>query len=154
MVRDGRMGQRAIGRSDPTSRLSGKDPMNISVIDGLANRWTFTTRMAGPEDGPPAILLHGFPQTSRCFSSQLLAVGEAGFRAVAPDQRGYSPGARPTGVDDYLVDNLASDIAALADALAFDTFDLVGHDWGGLVAWTVAGLHPQRVRTRTSVSTP
>lgn len=125
-----------------------------STVEVAANGWTFTARTDGPEDGRPVILLHGFPQTSRCFTAELSALGGAGFRAVAPDQRGYSPGARPTAVEDYRVEELASDVVALADSLGFDTFDLVGHDWGGLVAWIVASRWPGRVRTLTSVSTP
>jgi pimeloyl-ACP methyl ester carboxylesterase len=125
-----------------------------STVEVAANGWTFTARTDGPEDGRPVILLHGFPQTSRCFTAELSALGGAGFRAVAPDQRGYSPGARPTAVEAYRVEELASDVVALADSLGFDTFDLVGHDWGGLVAWIVASRWPGRVRTLTSVSTP
>ncbi len=128
--------------------------MGITVREIDANGWTFTTRTAGPDDGPPVILLHGFPQTSLSFSSQLLALGEQGFRAVAPDQRGYSPGARPTGVRNYLLEDLIADVGALADTLGMESFDLVGHDWGGLVAWAFAGRHPRRVRTLTAVSTP
>jgi pimeloyl-ACP methyl ester carboxylesterase len=124
------------------------------MTEVVAGGWTFTVRTAGPEDGWPVILLHGFPQTSRCYTRQLAALGQAGYRAVAPDQRGYSPGARPTTVDAYRVAELAADVGALADSLGFDTFDLVGHDWGGLVAWVVAGRLPQRVRSLTSVSTP
>lgn len=125
-----------------------------STVEVAANGWTFTARTDGPEDGRPVILLHGFPQTSRSFTAELSALGGAGFRAVAPDQRGYSPGARPTAVEAYRVEELASDVVALADSLGFDTFDLVGHDWGGLVAWIVASRWPGRVRTLTAVSTP
>jgi pimeloyl-ACP methyl ester carboxylesterase len=125
---------------------------SVNVID--ANGWTFTVRMAGPPDGRPVILLHGFPQTSQCFSSELIALGQAGYRAIAPDQRGYSPGARPTAAGEYRIANLCADVTALADAFDVQSFDLVGHDWGGLVAWTYTGHHPERVRTLTSVSTP
>jgi pimeloyl-ACP methyl ester carboxylesterase len=128
--------------------------VDISVQDIAANGWVFTVRTAGPEDGPLVILLHGFPQTSRCYQSELTALGQRGHRAVAPDQRGYSPGARPVDVDAYQVDHLVADVVALADALHADTFDLVGHDWGGLIAWLVAGRFPERIRTLTALSTP
>ena len=128
--------------------------MDISVEDMAANGWDFTARAAGPEDGPLVILLHGFPQTSRCYAGQLAALGQGGYRAVAPDQRGYSPGARPADVAAYRVDELVADVAALADGLGAETFDLVGHDWGGLIAWLVAGRYPQRVRTLSALSTP
>lgn len=128
--------------------------MAIAVEEVDANGWTFTVRAAGPGDGRPVILLHGFPQTSLCFSKQLLTLGDAGYRVVAPDQRGYSPGARPEGVEEYQIAELVSDIVALADACGMDTVDLVGHDWGAMVAWAFAGQQPGRVRTLTSVSTP
>ena len=115
---------------------------------------TFTARSAGPEDGRPVVLLHGFPQTSRCWAGQLDALGAAGYRAVAFDQRGYSPGARPDDVAAYKPQLLTADVVAVADAVGFDTFHLVGHDFGGMVAWMVAGHHPERVRTLTVASTP
>ena len=119
-----------------------------------ANGWIFDVRSQGPRDGRPVILLHGFPQTSRCFEQELGVLAAAGYRAVAPDQRGYSPGARPEAIQGYGVGELVADVVALADELGIDRFDLVGHDWGGLVAWMVAGHHPDRVRSLTSVSTP
>jgi pimeloyl-ACP methyl ester carboxylesterase len=127
------------------------------MIDRLeidANGYTFTARAAGPADGRRVLLLHGFPQTSWCWRAQLRALGEAGYRAVAPDQRGYSTGARPPEVIDYALGWLVSDILALADAMEMDTFDLVGHDWGGMLAWLVATFYTDRVRSVTVVSTP
>jgi pimeloyl-ACP methyl ester carboxylesterase len=73
---------------------------------------------------------------------------------VAPNQRGYSPGARPVGVDSYHITHLVDDVLGLADELGTHEFHLVGHDWGALVAWAVAGSHPDRVRTLTIVSVP
>ncbi len=115
-----------------------------------ANGLTFTARAAGPPDGRPVLLLHGFPQTSLCFAHEVAALGAAGYRAVAPDQRGYSAGARPAEVGAYTADHLVSDVASIADALGMGAFDLVGHDWGGMVAWLTAAAHPRRVRTLTS----
>ena len=117
-------------------------------------RGTFRARTAGPDDGRPVVLLHGFPESSACWRQQLDALGAGGFRAVAFDQRGYSPGARPTDVSGYRMDELVLDVLAVADALAADRVDLVGHDFGGSVAWTTAGRHPERVRTLTVASTP
>ena len=102
----------------------------------------------------PVILLHGFPQTSRCYTRQLAALGQAGYRAVAPAQRGYSPGARPTTVDAYRVAELAADVGALADSLGFDTFDLVGHDWGAVVAWEFAMRYPASVKRLAILNVP
>jgi pimeloyl-ACP methyl ester carboxylesterase len=119
-----------------------------------ANRLTFTARAAGPEHGRGVILLHGFPQTSWAWRAQLSELGDAGYHAVAPDQRGYSAGARPLAVADYALHHLVADVLALADAMEMDTFDLVGHDWGGMVAWVAAAHHPERVRSLSVVSTP
>jgi pimeloyl-ACP methyl ester carboxylesterase len=127
------------------------------VIDRLeidANGLTFTARAAGPHDGRRVLLLHGFPQTSWSWRSLLTALGDAGYRAVAPDLRGYSVGARPPDVADYALDRLLSDVLALADTMEMDTFDLVGHDWGGLLSWVVAARHPERVRSLSVASTP
>ena len=101
--------------------------------------YTYTARADGPSDGPLVLLLHGFPETSYEWRAQLPALAAAGYRAVAPDQRGYTPGARPVAVDDYRVDRLVDDAFGFADALGAERFDLVGHDWGGFVAWYAAG---------------
>jgi pimeloyl-ACP methyl ester carboxylesterase len=114
----------------------------------------FEARTDGPADGELVLLLHGFPQTSLSWRNQLDALAAAGYRAVAPDQRGYSPGARPADVAEYRVERLVGDVLGFADALGVERFHLVGHDWGGAVAWQVAGRHPERLRTVTSVSTP
>ncbi len=116
--------------------------------------YTFDARVAGPGDGEPVLLLHGFPQTSLAWAAQLDALGGAGYRAVAFDQRGYSPRARPTERDAYRTPSLVGDVLGVADALGMERFHLVGHDWGGAVAWQVAGRHADRVRTLSVVSTP
>jgi pimeloyl-ACP methyl ester carboxylesterase len=84
----------------------------------------------------------------------LETLAAAGYRAVAPDQRGYSPTARPTTVSAYRLPELVADVVAIADRLDAETFHLVGHDWGGVVAWRLAGQQPERVATLTAVSTP
>ena len=122
----------------------------IAIADGLV----FTAREAGSDGGRPVLLLHGFPQTSRCWAAQLDALEGAGCRAVAFDQRGYSPGARPDDVAAYKPALLVDDVLQVADALGVDRFDLVAHDFGGMVAWMVAGHHPDRVRTLAVASTP
>lgn len=115
---------------------------------------TFPVRTAGPTEGRPVLLLHGFPQTSYEWRAQLTALGDAGYRALAPDQRGYTATARPPDVDAYRMDELVGDVLGLADALQLERIDLVGHDWGGAVAWHAAGRHPDRIRTLTVCSTP
>src|SRR5690606_31695777 len=113
-----------------------------------------TARAAGPQRGEVVLLLHGFPQTSWSWRHQLTALAAAGYRAVAPDQRGYSPGARPAEASRYAPPGLVADVMAVADELGAFTFHLVGHDWGAAVAWQVAARHPHRLRTLTALSVP
>ena len=108
----------------------------------------------GPADGRPVLLLHGFPQSSREWAGVMPALTAAGCRAVAPDQRGYSPGARPQEVGDYAMAALVGDALGMLDQLGAERADVVGHDWGAVVAWQLADRHPQRVRSLTAVSVP
>jgi pimeloyl-ACP methyl ester carboxylesterase len=119
-----------------------------------ANGLTFRARVAGPESGELVILLHGFPSTSAQWLEQLRALGEAGYRVVAPDQRGYSPQARPTAPGSYALSNLSADVLAMADALGRDRFHLVGHDWGAAVTWYVGRFSPERLYSLTALSVP
>ncbi len=119
-----------------------------------ANGFTFNATAAGPPDGRPVLFLHGFPQTSWSWHAQLEAMAAAGYRALAFDQRGYSATARPAEIDDYRLDALVSDVVAITDALGISRFDLVGHDWGAVVAWATAARHAPRIRTLTAVSVP
>jgi pimeloyl-ACP methyl ester carboxylesterase len=120
----------------------------------------FTAEVAGPPAGeaPLVLLLHGFPQTRHTWRHQVPALAAAGYRAVAPDQRGYSPGARPEPADlgHYSIDRLVGDVLALGDANGGRgrPFHLVGHDWGGAVAWMVAARHPDRLASLTVLSRP
>ena len=110
----------------------------------------FDVQVSGPEDAPAVLLLHGFPQSSHCWRH----VDLPGLRVIAPDQRGYSPGARPTDVEAYRVGELAADALAILDALGVGRAHVVGHDWGAAVAWQVGCRHPSRVLTLTAVSVP
>ncbi len=127
------------------------------VIDQLTiptDSGSFDAIAAGPGDGRPVLLLHGFPQAAVEWEHQVATLGVLGYRAVAPDQRGYSPGVRPERPEEYGIATLVADVVAIADALGWPTFDLVGHDWGGAVAWWTADEHPERLRSLTVVSTP
>jgi pimeloyl-ACP methyl ester carboxylesterase len=115
---------------------------------------TFDVRVDGPEDGRPVLLLHGFPETSASWAAVTPLLTQAGLRTYAPDQLGYSPGARPLDVHAYAVQNLAQVTADLMTALEIPVADVVGHDWGANVAWAVAGWHSDRVRSLTAVSVP
>jgi pimeloyl-ACP methyl ester carboxylesterase len=115
---------------------------------------TFDVRVDGPEDGRPVLLLHGFPETSASWAAVTPLLTQAGLRTYAPDQLGYSPGARPGEVEAYSAQNLAQVTADLMTALEIPVADVVGHDWGANVAWTLAAWHPDRVRSLTAVSVP
>jgi pimeloyl-ACP methyl ester carboxylesterase len=115
---------------------------------------TFTVDVAGAADAPGVLLLHGFPETRHMWRHQLDALADAGFRAIAPDQRGYSAGARPADGDAYATDLIVADALALMDALGSPRFHLVGHDWGGQVAWLLAAAHADRLRSLSILSRP
>ena len=119
-----------------------------------ANGLRFTIDLAGDARAPLVLLLHGFPQTRYTWRHQLPALARAGYLALAPDQRGYSPGARPSGIERYAVDALLADALALADAFGAERFHLVGHDWGGQLAWLLAARRPERVRSLCVLSRP
>ncbi|UVF20092.1 alpha/beta hydrolase [Microvirga terrae] len=109
---------------------------------------------AGPEDGPLVILLHGFPEFWWGWSYQIASLAEAGFRVLAPDQRGYNLSDKPDGRRAYDLDVLAKDVVGLADALGRRTFSVVGHDWGGLVAWWTASRYPDRIAKLAVLNAP
>ncbi len=127
---------------------------DLDTIQIPLGPYVFDTAVAGPSDGLPVLLLHGFPETSWSWRFVQPALSEAGYRSAAPDLRGYSPGARPTEPSDYAITTLVADVIGIADHLGWERFDLVGHDWGGALAWQVAGRHPDRLNTLTVVSTP
>jgi pimeloyl-ACP methyl ester carboxylesterase len=115
---------------------------------------TFDVRDDGPRDGEPVVLLHGFPQTSVVWTALIARLHAAGYRTLAPDQRGYSPGARPRGVRVYALPELVADALAVLDAATAGRAHLVAHDWGAGVAWALAARHPDRVASLTSLSSP
>ena len=118
--------------------------------DGL----TFDVRDAGPAEGEPVVLLHGFPQDARAWDRVAPVLHGAGLRTLAPDQRGYSPMARPRGRSAYRARELVDDVLALLDAAGLDRAHVVGHDWGAVVGWALAAWHPDRVGTLTALSVP
>ena len=125
------------------SRITGLDH------DGLH----FDVRDEGPVGGDPVVLLHGFPQRASSWDGAAPLLHAAGLRTLAPDQRGYSPGARPTRRRDYTLDRLAGDVEALVTAVGRPVH-LVGHDWGAAVAWLVAARRPDLVRSLVALSVP
>ena len=109
---------------------------------------------AGPPSGPPVILLHGFPEFWFGWRHQIHALADAGHHVIVPDQRGYNLSEKPDGIDAYDLDHLAADIVGLAHIFGASQFSLVGHDWGGAVAWQIAENYPERVRRLAVMDAP
>jgi pimeloyl-ACP methyl ester carboxylesterase len=126
----------------------------ITIAPGL----TFDALTAGEPDAPLVLLLHGFAESMHCWRAQVAALAAAGYRAVAPGQRGYSPGARPDVSDsaNYHIDRLMDDAMAISAASGYGDrrFHLVGHDWGGSIAWALADRFPERLASLTVLSRP
>jgi pimeloyl-ACP methyl ester carboxylesterase len=129
-------------------------PEQITIQPGL----TFDVLTAGEPAAPMVLLLHGFAESMRCWRAQVAALGDAGYRALAPSQRGYSPGARPDTGDtaNYHIDRLMDDAMAIVAASGYGErrFHLAGHDWGGSIAWSLADRYPERIASLTVLSRP
>jgi pimeloyl-ACP methyl ester carboxylesterase len=115
---------------------------------------TFDVTDRGPVEGEAVVLLHGWPQDQRAFDAVVPQLTAAGLRVLTVDQRGYSPAALPRGRGAYAVSELVADVAALLDSAQVGRAHLVGHDWGGTVAWAFAERHPARLRSLTVLATP
>ncbi|MBU6267425.1 MAG: alpha/beta hydrolase [Sphingomonadales bacterium] len=113
-------------------------PATLTPV-ALSTGVTLQVHDVGPRDAPALIFLHGFPESWRTWRHQFAALSDR-FRCIAPDQRGYGASSRPSAVEDYAAPLLAADVFALADALGIERFTVIGHDWGGLIAWLVATL--------------
>jgi pimeloyl-ACP methyl ester carboxylesterase len=118
------------------------------------NDLTFDVLDAGPPDGPVVVLLHGFPQHNDSWNAVIGPLTAAGYRCLAPNQRGYSAGARPPRRRDYRIPELVADLGALIDASGARRVHLVGHDWGAAVAWAAAAEMPERLATVSPISVP
>ena len=109
---------------------------------------------AGPDDGPLVILLHGFPDCWRLWEGQIGPLVDHGFRVMIPDQRGYNLSAKPQGIAAYRLPRLVEDVIGLADAYNRERVHLIGHDWGGIVAWETAIRQPERVERLVAMAAP
>jgi len=110
--------------------------------------------LAGPEDGKPVILLHGYPEFWYAWRGPMAILAQAGFRVIVPDQRGYNQSDKPSRVGAYKLEKLVGDIVGLADALGYEKVNLAGHDFGGLVSWWLVLLHPDRVDKFAIINKP
>jgi epoxide hydrolase 4 len=137
-------------------------PSKIAQMDNIKLEETFIktngiqlhTVLAGPPSGPPVVLLHGFPENWRCWIRQLPGLVQAGCRVIMPDQRGYNLSDKPKGIKNYRADELMRDILDLIDALEYEKVNLVGHDFGALVAWMLAIKHPERLHRLGIINVP
>ena len=155
---DGWKGTRAVAAALTLALVAGaahtgEKEVTIEQLQMQADEYTYDVRHAG-DGGDLVILLHGFPETSHMWLPLLQRLGEAGYTAIAPDLRGYSPGARPEGAEHYTYPDMALDIVAMADSLGKERFHLVGHDHGAALGWYVAGLHAERLKSWTALSVP
>lgn len=119
--------------------------MNIEFERVQTNGINLYVAVAGPQDGQPVVLLHGFPEFWYGWKRQIIDLSNAGFRVIAPDQRGYNHSDKPPGLSAYRVDTLARDILELIDAFGYQSARVAGHDWGGIIAWALAAYHPEAV---------
>ena len=117
-----------------------------------ANSLTFRVREHG--EGSPVVLLHGFPETSVMWAPLMERLADEGFHCLAPNQRGYSPGARPADVSEYTYTHFAADVSGFMDAMGWDRAHLIGHDWGALAGWAAVGMKHERVLSWTAMSVP
>ena len=141
-VVQGKHGNEMVNNSDPFTKVKH-------------GTFVFNCRVAGMDnDGEAVILLHGFPETSHMWNDLLPLLSGGGYKIITPDQRGYSPGARPGKVRDYSIKRIAKDVFAIANALGIDRFHLVGHDWGSAIGWAVIALEPEKVISWTAMSVP
>ncbi|CAA9281804.1 MAG: Epoxide hydrolase [uncultured Blastococcus sp.] len=131
-------------------RAGHRPAVDTFTRDGL----TFDVLDAGPPDGEPVVLLHGFPQDSTAWDRVAPALHQHGLRTLAPDQRGYCPTARPRGRGPYRLRETTADVLGLLDAAGLESAHVVGHDWGAVVGWALGAWHPERMRTLTAISVP
>lgn len=142
--RAGELSQRAVNELDVRAERT------LLPGDGVQ----LHTVLAGPEDGRLVILLHGFPDCWYGWQHQIPALAEAGYRVVVPDQRGYNLSEKPGGIEAYKLDYLTADVASIIQALGRDSAAVIGHDWGGFVAWRLAMDYPQLVEQLVILNAP
>lgn len=126
----------------PESRLVETNGIELEVYE------------AGPEDGVPIVLCHGFPELAYSWRHQIPVLADAGYRVIAPNQRGYGRSGKPAAVTEYDIHHLTADLTGLLDRYGIDKAIFCGHDWGGMVVWQMALMHPNRVAGVIGLNTP
>jgi epoxide hydrolase 4 len=140
---------KVLGRAVP-----GRGRMDVEFTRRRANGISLSCVEAGPQDGPLVLLLHGFPEFWYGWRNQIGPLARAGYRVVAPNQRGYAESDKPKGIGSYDLDCLAADVVGLADSLGRERFAVVGHDWGAAVGWWTAANYPARVERLAVLNAP
>jgi len=133
-------------------RLRNEVTINFQTI--ATNGIHLHTALAGPEGSEPVFLLHGFPDAWFGWEAQIGPLVEAGFRVIVPDQRGYNLSDKPDGVASYQMDTLVKDILGIAEALGYERFHIAGHDFGAMVAWSLALSCPERIKKMVIANVP
>lgn len=128
------------------------DPLEYLTVE--ANDMAFSVNVRGDKNHTPVILLHGFPESAVMWDTFMDELAAQGYYAIAPNQRGYSSGARPAEVDAYALDYLVSDILQIADSMGIKEFHLIGHDWGAAVGWMLSAEHSERILSYAAISVP
>lgn len=127
---------------------------DVKIEPIKANGYEFVCRTIGEPTATAVILLHGFPETSQMWEETMGFLDEKGFYCIAPNMRGYSPNARPKGLKNYTIQEIAKDIVEIAKAKGIEKFHLIGHDWGSAIGWAVVGLYPDKVISWIPMSVP
>ncbi|MFC0082974.1 alpha/beta fold hydrolase [Aciditerrimonas ferrireducens] len=135
-------------------RTEEAEPREVGMEEFRHDQLVFPVTDTGPASGRVVVALHGFPEDRHCWAPLAASLATEGYRVVAFDQRGYAPGARPRPRLAYRMGALVGDVLALVDALGVERVDVLGHDWGAAVAWALAALHPERVRSLQALSVP
>jgi len=128
--------------------------LEITHQDVEANGLRFHVALCGPDSGPPVILLHGFPEFWGGWAVHMPRLAAQGYRVIAPDLRGYGTSDKPARVKDYALERMVEDITGILDTLGHPTALVVGHDWGGALAWEVARAAPERVQRLVVINCP
>ena len=139
-------------RSIASGSLEGAVPEGYRVIE--ANGHSFSVRTSGNKLHTPVVLLHGFPESSVMWTQLMSDLNDRDYYTIAPDQRGYSAGARPREINEYEITYLVNDVLAIADALDLDNFHLIAHDWGSAIGWVLASQHADRILSYSCMSVP
>ena len=155
-IRQGRANRSALVSNTEELTWQALRQLNVAAEARMiaVNGLELHTIVAGPLDGPLVILLHGFPECWYTWRKQIKPLVEAGYRVIVPDQRGYNLSGKPAGIHNYRVDALASDVVELIRSFGHEKAIVVGHDWGGVVAWYLAMQHPAVVEKLIVMNAP